>query len=422
VRPLLWYLFRVIDTDSPNRFRWVYCQLDTLRRCMPSSIRKALNKLPTTLDDTYERALQGIPKEKRQHAHRLFHCLVGAIRPLRTEELAEIFAIDFDSDAICSLMGDWRPENAEEAVLSTCSTLISVIEDKGTRIVQFSHFSVKEFLTSDRLRCSEVGNLCQCHVPPDSAHTVLARACLATLLQLDENVDSDRLEAFPLALYAAQNWVSHAKYEGVVPRVQDAMESLFDPRKPHFAAWVRAYNVDLDFPNLSYRGLCRPTIHEAALYYAAVCGFSGVVDNLITHADDVIAEFCHSGYPLHAASSVGHAEVVHLLLQHNTDVHAKLTSYFNWTSLHIASASGHANVAKLLLEHEANVNALSTSNSTPLKFASENGHLEVVRLLVSNGADVHIRDEYGNTTFRRATQRQHVEIAQLLLEHGAEKD
>ena len=99
---------------------------------MPSSIRKALNELPTTLDDTYERALQGIPKEKRQHAHRLFHCLVGAIRPLGAEELAEIFAIDFDSDAISNLMEDWRPENAEEAVLSTCSTLISVIEDKDS--------------------------------------------------------------------------------------------------------------------------------------------------------------------------------------------------------------------------------------------------------------------------------------------------
>jgi hypothetical protein len=66
---------------------------------MPSSLRRALNELPTTLDDTYERALEGIPKEKRQHAHRLFQCLVVAIRPLRVEELAEIFAIEFDEEA-----------------------------------------------------------------------------------------------------------------------------------------------------------------------------------------------------------------------------------------------------------------------------------------------------------------------------------
>jgi len=66
---------------------------------MPSSLRRALNELPTTLDDTYERALEGIPQEKRQHAHRLFQCLVVAIRPLRVEELAEIFAIEFDEEA-----------------------------------------------------------------------------------------------------------------------------------------------------------------------------------------------------------------------------------------------------------------------------------------------------------------------------------
>ena len=55
-----------------DRFRWVDCQLDNLRRCMPSSIRKALDELPVTLDETYERILQGIPKQKTRHARRLF--------------------------------------------------------------------------------------------------------------------------------------------------------------------------------------------------------------------------------------------------------------------------------------------------------------------------------------------------------------
>ena len=382
---------------------------------MPSSIRKALNELPTTLDETYERALQGIPKEKRQHAHRLFHCLVGAIRPLRAEELAEIFAIDFDTDAISNLMEDWRPENAEDAVLSTCSTLISIIKDKGRRIVQFSHFSVKEYLTSDRLRSSEVGNICHYYVSLDSSHTILARACIATLLQLDEKVDEDHLEAFPLALYAAQNWVKHAKYEDVSSRVEDAMELFFNPRKPYLAAWVRLHDVADDYIDPpSPPG-------KAALYFAALCGFSGVANSLITHSEVDIAEFRHSGAPLHLASSQGHIGVVHVLLQHNVDVNAKCTRCFNWTPLRFASARGYAKLAQLLLEHGANVNAQSTTKSTPLIAASAQGHLEVVRLLLSNGADVTIRSKYG-TAFRRATEEGHFEVAQLLLEHGAEKE
>src|SRR5216684_3332995 len=237
-----------------NRFRWVFCQLDTLRRCVPSSIRKALNELPTTLDETYERALERIPKEKRKHAHHLFQCLLVTIRPLYVEELAELFAIEFEQDMAPSFNEGWRPANAEDAVLSTCSTLISVIENEGSKVVQFSHFSVKEFLTSDRLRTSEIGNIRPYHILLDSAHTILARACLAVLLQLDENVDKERLETFRLAFYAAQHWVNHAKYKDVATQIKDLMEQLFNPSKPYLAAWTWIHDVD------SHR--IRETVHD----------------------------------------------------------------------------------------------------------------------------------------------------------------
>ncbi|KAF8466779.1 hypothetical protein DFH94DRAFT_780093, partial [Russula ochroleuca] len=37
------------------RFRWVFCQLETLRHCLPPSVRGILAELPETLDETYER-------------------------------------------------------------------------------------------------------------------------------------------------------------------------------------------------------------------------------------------------------------------------------------------------------------------------------------------------------------------------------
>ncbi|KAH9985855.1 hypothetical protein BJV77DRAFT_1071235 [Russula vinacea] len=97
-------------------FRWAFCQLDTLRRCMPS--------------------------KKRQHAHRLFQCWLSLFdrSALKTRR---VFAIEFGADAGPNLKEGWRSENAEDAVLSTCSTLIAVIENEGSNVVQFSHFSVK---------------------------------------------------------------------------------------------------------------------------------------------------------------------------------------------------------------------------------------------------------------------------------------
>ena len=165
---------------------------------MPSSIRKVLGELPITLDGTYERILQGVPKEKSQHAARLFQSMVAAHRPLRVEGLAEIFAIDF-GPTIANLMEGWRPEIPEEAVLSTCSALIAIIEDEGSKIVQFSHFSVKEFLTSDRLQTSDVGSIRQYYIPLELAHTTFARACLTAILQLSEDQDEVRFWALPLA-------------------------------------------------------------------------------------------------------------------------------------------------------------------------------------------------------------------------------
>jgi hypothetical protein len=275
-------------------------------------------------------------------------------------------------------------------------------------------------LTSDRLRTSTVGTIRDYHVTLDAAHTLLARACLAVLLQLDESVDKKRLETFPLALYAAQRWVDHAKYEDVPSRIQHAMEELFHPRKPYFAAWVWIHDVEGRY----HQSIDSLTQHPSppagtALYYAALCGFSGVVNHLIVkHGEDVNYESGCWGTPLHVASESGHAEVAHVLLQHHSDVNARSAPHFEWTPLHFAS-HGHVKVVQLLLEHGSNVNAQSKRHNTPLYLASGGGYLEIVRLLLAHGADVHIRGEDSRTPFQWATRNQYVEVAQLLLEHGA---
>ena len=100
----LWCLFKL-----SNRFRWVFCQLDTLRHCLPPSIRRTLKELPESLDETYERVLREIKKPNRDLAHRLLECLAVAIRPLRVGELAEILAIDFnDKEGTPKLDSNWR--------------------------------------------------------------------------------------------------------------------------------------------------------------------------------------------------------------------------------------------------------------------------------------------------------------------------
>lgn len=386
---------------------------------MPSSIRKSLNELPTTLDETYERILRGIPKQKRQHAHQLFQCMVAAIRPLRVEELAEIFTIEFGSNVALSLVEGWRPEDPEEAVLSACSTLISIIiDDNGSKIVQFSHFSVKEFLTSDRLQTTDVENVRQYYIPLEPAHTLLAQACLTVLLQLDENVDKKRVETLALAFYAAEYWVDHAKFQNVESQIQDTMEHLFNPMKPHFRAWVWMHNMNPwnGPPKSNWDKFPSPPPPDfTSLYYAALCGFSGLAKHLIiTHAEDVNAKCCCDCTPLHAASLRGHVDVVHVLFEHGADINARKDG--DLVPLHLASIHGYPEVVQYLLEHEATVDARGDRENTSLYFASQRGRLEIVRLLLDHGADANIQGLYG-TPFRRATANGHHEVARLLRDH-----
>src|ERR1700730_15030431 len=127
------------------RFRWVYCQLEALRYCLPPSVRSILDELPETLDETYERILRSINKANREHAHRLLQCLTVAIRPLRVEELAEVLAVDFSAahrGVITKVNPYWRWTDQHQAVPSTCSSLIAIVNDRGLQVGQFSHFSV----------------------------------------------------------------------------------------------------------------------------------------------------------------------------------------------------------------------------------------------------------------------------------------
>ena len=212
----------------------MFCQLDALRGCFPPALRRVLEELPKTLDTTYERILLGIENARREYAYRLLQFLAVSIRPLRVEELAEVLAVQRDDGEDSGYHFDWRPEDARQAVLSACSSLISIVNVNGSPIVQFSHFSVKEFLMSSRLANARE-HLSSYHILPNSAHTFLSRSCLNVLLNLDDEVEKSAVEKRPFAIYAAQYWVDHAKFVGMSSTVQDLIKRLFDPDRLHFA-------------------------------------------------------------------------------------------------------------------------------------------------------------------------------------------
>ena len=406
------------------RFRWVFCQLDALQHCFPPNLRQYLNELPETLDETYERILKGINKAQRDNAHRLLQCLTVAVRPLRVEELAELLAFDFRSateGGIPTLKEDWRWDDQEEAVLSTCSSLITIIPRDDSQVVQFSHFSVKEYLTSSRLARSPHGEGSRFRVDLEPAHTIMAQACLATLLRLDENIGHNNAKLSPLVEYAAEHWVDHAQIEKVSSRVRDGMDDLFDSSKPHFAAWLRVHDIDEGwsaFSNHSQDGTGSP------LYYAAFCGFYDVAECLITkHPEQANERGGRNLFPLPAALYKKHLHVANLLYRHNAVVDVQ--GSYNYTPLFAASFNGQVDIMRWLLDHGADANARADYRFTPLFEAVHRMHLEAVQVLLKHNADINSQNYEGKTPLywfllNCSSQEKFVDMVQQLLEQGAD--
>ena len=397
----------------------MYCQLEVLRQCLPPSVRHILDELPETLDETYERVLKHIKKVNREHAIRLLHCLTVAIRPLRVEELAEVLAVDFDAarrEGIPKLNPNWRWADHHQAVLSTCSSLIAIVDDGDSQVVQFSHFSVKEYLTSDRLANAN-GDVSRYHILPEPAHTILAQACLGVLFRFDDHVNEDTAKDIPLAKYAAKHWVDHAQFKDVSSRIQDAMKYFFDADKPHFAAWDEVHDVD----NITWFAFSCVEPRGQPLYYASLCGFYDLAKHLVVeHPEHVNARGGRMMSPLGAALYGQHSQVAELLYDHGADVHVR--SNEEWTLLHLTSLDGLVDVTRWLFNHGADANAKANGGWTPLHIAVWN-NLEIVRMLLECHADIHAQNHRGEVALHLACHRGYqfqINVLQLLLDHGAD--
>jgi len=420
-------VIKTLSEKADGMFRWAYCQLEVLRHCFPSNVRCILEELPDSLDATYERILREIRKPNQGHAHRLLQCLVAATRPLQVEELAEVLAFDFSTEGIPKFNVGWRWEDQEEAVMSACSSLVMIVKDEAidedidedSRVVQFSHFSVKEFLMANRL-AEPIRDVSRYHIQLEAAHTILVRACLGVLLGLDDGVDRDNIEGFPLARYAARYWPTHAKVGNVSSRIKDGMECLFDADKPHFATWVWIYDED-------QWGDIMPTMHPekpnaVPLYYAAMLGFRDLSEHLIAeHPEQVNARGGLEVTPLHVAASAGHCDILSLLIEHGADMNGQ--GFGGNTPLHQASENARLEVGQFLLNRGADINAQDILNDTPMAIAMCCGTLddwEFTGMLFERGAVINSTGYLGRTALHRAAAKGQTEVMRLFLEDGAD--
>ncbi|KAK2714307.1 hypothetical protein QYM36_008761 [Artemia franciscana] len=119
--------------------------------------------------------------------------------------------------------------------------------------------------------------------------------------------------------------------------------------------------------------------------------------------------------PLHFAAVKGYTDIINLLIVSGATVNAITTLGF--TPLYLAAQYGHEEATKGLIEKNANIDDFDTEERTPLHIAALAGHTNVVRVLLSNGANPTIKNNEGVTPLELAVDHSRFKVVKVLLHH-----
>jgi hypothetical protein len=321
------------------------------------------------------------------YAMRILQWLTFSVRPLSVREVAEVVAINVARESAFD-----RNEVLIDPLeaLDICSSLVTITKNEADgrsgpaqQIIALAHYSVQEYLVSDRIR---QGSAKQYSMQEAECHNAIARGSLKYLIQFQQPLSKETLEASALARYTAKFWSSHLQKTGdKIEQASQLTMSLMAIEEPAYLNWIRLHDPDRTWegPNLekSLDSVPMP------LYYAAMLGFSTITRLLLDKGADVNAQGGYYGNALQAASLRGHEQVVKTLLDKGADVNAQGAYYGN--ALQAASAGGHEQVVKTLLDKGADVNAQGGGYGNALQAALLRGHEQVVKTLLEAGAHQH---------------------------------
>ena len=343
----------------------------------------------------------------------------------------------------CKVVQDRRFSSFEgiEAICPGFFSLILEDPDDVTPTVHIAHFSVQQYLESERTHFSRASHL---HVSRKVAHTEMAEVCLTNLLQFDLEPKELREAAIadvPLLSYATRYWYKHFENGDESSCRLQTLVTTFCLSPVAFRLYrnilkrgirgeVRvgdALMIPLSSPlaQASAWGLDR-IVHQIVGEERRDC----MIDSYSSQEDDDngLPRMISKSRALHEAAYEGFDSIIEYLLVNGADPNfiqrwdgGVLSLGLNQAPLHLAAAMNYDSTVRLLLKNGANPNvpaARSDSDGSPLVFAAAQGHTKVVETLLDHGANVNAEFQIGSALSVAAKER-HVETLKLLLKAGA---
>jgi ankyrin repeat protein len=473
--------------------------LESLGKCRNrATLRNALKTLPPTLDETYERILRSIRQEDINYAIRILRWLAFSVRPLTIAEIAEVVAIDIDRDPAFD-----AEEVLEDPldILNICTSLVTITakaeseaigtdyadidgdmgeetdededtdddvdkdedtdeEDEDTdedgdsaysgtssherteQYVQLAHYSVKEYLISDRIQQSRARNY---GIEAASCNDFLAQSCIAYITHPNIRIpfSDEQPECFDLANYAFRYWQAHVDAAGkMTGALSRRIMDFFLHGNDSYTAWAQ-YPWVVDWRadwNRAFYGTDRGefVFGDAAwnespspLHIAVCFGWESIVEQLLASGADINSISESIGTPLYVAARMPNEKVVQYLLDAGADVNglggrfggalqaAVTSSYFIGDSYFGKDSDVRKRITEALLSAGANINAENIVYGTALA-ASVSCGVNVVRVLLNAGAEVNPKGGRFDTPLMMAAFYGDEDVVKLLLDVGAD--
>jgi hypothetical protein len=290
----------------------------------------------------------------------------------------------------------------------------------GTNVteIKFAHFSIKEYLGSDRVAREYYS------MPEQTAHLHISECCLAYHLHLSESMllTEDSLRRYALWEYAAQYWPDHLEkvaLESWTISITSYAKRVFAARSQGLLNMVRIGSSDGELKREQEMTLDKL---RSPLFYAASMGAFQLTSLLIHNGADIneVPPTASDDTVLQGAIYCKRKAIVKLLVEHGADVNAQGGQLGN--ALQEAVFAETEDVVQLLIRNSAQVNAVGGYYGTALQSAAFYDLLDILQLLLDKGADINARGGcYGNA-LQAAVAKDHLDIVEVLLARGANID